>query len=850
MNRKHVGFIIYSGIFFSALLIITTCKLHPFSTLEVKANPRVYLPLGVKNYSADDYISREKIENMITSNSASGKKARVYDYIAPDGGDQLRYLLHYPAESFDFDMDKYFNNDSLSNSTLSRKFDTKISIPRMEEQRNLSIPSTAINTELLGKFNDGHAASTVPVLEGTGSVPVSSTTITFSGFETITFGSGSCFEILVDSVSTQPVTCTIENAEIKTNGLPPISGTVSGHTVTFPLDDKTIKNTIELSLTVNKTSDAAGRLKITRELKGKIKRATGVTAQTGEITLAGGTINLPLPADFYSATIGEGTIKLSMTEPSGWSGITVEEKTTVTQAGTGGLSIPGSSFQPLGTPVDLATKTLNNNPLLTYATKVKINLNNATYTAEDTLFVTFEFLVKKFSQITFNNKPDFSKTQSKPVPNDMKTWIKEIKVKKVIATVTMHNGLPAGNPIDIRLNAPEFNINGSKTFSPGESMQEYKSNPENFTLFPDSISAFNVTSTVVLPHAPSAPANTFTLNNIETNSTIAFSGNLTFNLDWEEVTIKARNNQKVSFPHNGYFDIAALLTLKDLKIAIDEIPLYFYAGSDSDLFNGTKARISLKMEYIQSDTNTTVTKTLFNDPTARDLKALPAGLFPNGATEYTGDIPPAMVTVKKGSPGTEHTVAEIVNEYPKKWKILYEMSMNEVVIQRAQYDNAKNSGKEPKINVDLLLDMPVGFTVKETSEVPLLTQKGAENTDMFGRRTASNGAVIDTVSQSIDSIELNADINNRSDFTPSFILRAKTGSGNSINKAAVMTGAKKQKITFGNEEWKKIIDTYPFSPDLYLKLDTGHYTIPRGFFVKATLSVAADAKIDYSIDRK
>ena len=635
-----------------------------------------------------------------------------------------------------------------------------------------------------------------------------------------------------------------------------IPGDITGHNVRFLLDNKTIGNNISLTLTVKDVS-GVGNLTVNRTLYGMIIRATGVTANP-EITPASGTVDIPLPEDFRSATIGEGKFKLSMDMPADWTGITIEEQTKITQAVSGGLAINPGSFQPLNTPVSLAGKTLNNQRTLTYEPKLKVKLDSATYTYQENLSVKFNFSIDKFAAITMTNKADFNKLQSEPVPDGIKGWVKNIEFNTASVKIKLKNGLPAGNDINIRLSSDCFKITPAvtKTFAYGETEQAYDCNNGNaFVLDIETLDNFDLTTAVLLP-GYNEHDNTFTLNNIRTDSKIEFSGAVQFNFDWKKIILKAKADQNISFPQTGKMDLSELTSkLKTAGIQLEEIPAYFYAGSDSGLLGSTKMSVKLTATYIETG-ETTDTPAVLVDKSNITLKALPAGIFPSDKI-FTGAIPDAMLSIKQGESGITKTLAGVMNDYPKDLQLTCTLNMNEITINRADYNNLKD--KKPKVSIDLVLDVPVGFKVESDHALSLMDMFGINmsGTDLFGRRSAHDKpfGLDDQILDSLRSIQVR--INLKKDLSgtdPKCILRFKDGLGNPINddfgnpiEKKITAAAGEPTVTLTSSELKKLLEKYPVSPELVLELPQGSYSLKRDFKLGASITVLAETDIDYSM---
>ena len=363
----------------------------------------------------------------------------------------------------------------------------------------------------------------------------------------------------------------------------------------------------------------------------------------------------------------------------------------------------------------------------------------------------------------------------------------------------------------------------------------------------ETLDNFDLTTAVLLP-GYNEHDNTFTLNNIRTDSKIEFSGSIQFNPDWEKITLKKKVDQTVSFPQTGKMDLSELTSkLKTAGIQLEEIPVYFYAGSDSTLLKDKKMDVKLTATYIKTG-ETTDTLAVLVDKSNITWEALPAGTFPSDKI-FTGAIPEAMLSIKQGESGIAKTLAGIMNDYPKDLQLTCTLNMEEIVIKREDYDKPEN--KKPKVSIDLVLDVPVGFKVESKQTPSLMDMFGINmsGADLF-RRSNQYDKPFGLDDQIFDSLqELKVDINLKNDLSgpvPKCILRFKNGSDNLIEKEITAAPGKKT-VTLTSLELKKLLEKYPVSPELVLELPQGSYSLKRDFKLGASITVSAETDIDYSM---
>ena len=839
-----------------ALAFTAACGLQPFSSVRIKAKPTVYVPLGEKSITEAEVFT--KLEETLQKNN---KNIRLYRYQPSGGDDKLRYLVHYPLQTLELDISKYFNGDPLGNggsgdnAALSQNFEKKISVPNLQQKKDVTIDVSGINQELLNRFNTG---TTIPITIPSDIIaPLlsyrRSVNVSFTGFNTIFFENGAKLTL---SSSSTPVTYTITAATMESNGAS-VPGTISldGKKIEFSLDGITINNTVSFQLTLNLTS-GSGDISLDSNLDGVIKKVTGVTASDIDVSLPPQTIPLSLPAEFEKATIAEGSMKFTAQMPNEWPGITIEEKMKVVQSGADGFSIDPSDYRPLENTISLENQKLNNQSTLSCTPAFKVKLNNATYTKQNSLPITLALDIKKFKEITLQNPSDLTVNREQDVPQDMKDWVKTIKFKTVSAKIKLDNGLPAENDIKIRLSSTSFKmlLPQERVFVSGKTEQEYSCNGGNaFDLDIEHLPKFDLKAQIILPNTTGT---TFTLKNIETGKDITLSGAVQFNPDWEEIILKAKANQTVSFPQTGRMDLSELTSkLKDSGIELEEIPAYFYAGSDSGLLGSTKMNVKLTATYIKTG-EATDTPAVLVDKSNITLKALPAGTFPSDKI-FTGVIPDAMLSIKQGEFGITKTLAGIMNDYPKDLQLACVLNMGEIVIRREDYDKPEN--KKPKVSIDLVLDVPVGFKVASDHTLSLMDMFGINmsGTDLFGRHSAHDKP-FGVDDQILDSLQaLNVHINLKNDLSgpvTKCILRFKDGLGNPINddfgnpiEKKITAAAGEQTVTLTSSELKKLLGKHPVSPELVLELPQGSYSLKRDFKLGASITVLAETDINYSM---
>lgn len=861
--HKYSKYYVYIGVLI-ALALTATCSLQPFSSVRVKARPEVHLPLGSAKITVSDI--EEKLGDIAASNedSSSGTKARIFRYAPPDatGEDknQLRYLIHYPVQSLDFDISNYFGENAVSSDTgLSYKVDEKISIPTLDTTESFTIVEPdVINAKLLEAFNNAET-STLPSIDipvGTPSghsMPID-ITINFAGFEELTLEYGTSLTLLAELPA--GMTCSFSDAKLTSNGNTFDGYNLGQDKVRFSIYNSynTISKSLRLTgtMTLGGSVSSGGTVRFRSTLEGTIKEAKGVNAHLEHLTLGGvQTVELPLPDDFKKATIEKGSLKFAIQQPEGWSGIDIKEKTKIEQSGASGLLIDPPAFRSLGTPIPLATLKLNDSKTLTYTPELDVTLTNATYRKPSKpLSADFSFSIQEFTDLTLKNKDTLAIAKTEPIPEAMKKWINKREFNEVSATVKMDNGLPEGNPITVKLSSTALNISPqSQEFPSQKSTEHTYSSSADWILDVQHTHTLDLNATVELPNYNDSDK-TFTLKNISTGTDIKVSVETKFTLDWKKITLKAQTGQSFSYPQgdNNFIDLSALSNLKKAYLKMPDMPVYVYAGTASGLLADKPIKIGLSARYKEEGSSTPQSMTLCNE-TPCILQNFPADKFVDTKKEYTEAIPPYSFAIKHGI--TDNTLADIFNKYPTGVQLAYTVTMDEMEVDRATYDNIINAGGKAEIKLDVLLEIPVGFTIETTDPISFMPfMKGIGERDILNRTSANDKLLDERITKALQSIQLNANIRNESGFQPTITFQAKAEDGSVlVEKELSSVTGKQDPLKFTKDDWNKLQNTYPVYPEILLQFPADKRTIKinKDFTVSASLSVSAKTDIDYSM---
>ncbi|WP_039915388.1 hypothetical protein [Treponema phagedenis] len=856
------------------------CSFKPFNKIQIKAQPTLEAPLGVREFSANSYLSKEKIQKILTDKTKDEKtkantikRIAVYDYIPkseqdPNRKKQLRYLIHYSITDIDLNFDNYA--DAIGDTLSAEMEEQQISFvtPKIETSQTVHIPFSDINTGLLNAIGKGKNSLSIPRVSKSSltQVPANLSDIGFKGFQKLEFGENSSLIITVTRGVPSQDFYAVEAATLM-NGSETVArwnGTAPTDPIRFDLSNKSLSPSAIITFMVKSNKDADDvPIQISYQLEGKIKKAEGITIDPIEVSIP--EISFPLDVDekFQSAKIAEGEVKMQANLPADWTGITPNIKRSIQQ--TSGLNVTDRDFTSANTALSLTNQTVNKNPINASAT-MQIVFNNATITETEPIPLQTKIKIEKFNSVSFKPEHNLEYKYKQKFSQDVQKWLTAIEFNKVIAEIEIQNGLPKGidandNTINVTAGSKAFHIpektegfpageTNKKSIKGGKDLEiKFADNPDiDFTvkIFPPGYNEVNKIITVY---------------NISSGQELSFKGKVKIIFDWKTLTVDSGQTVKDSYPEDStYIDLSEVSAiLKKSHLKIHEIPAYFYIGSPA-LKN---KKVKPKVKIWANTTNSTGEKQKIimasnNDPATADYvekevkeKSLPIPLA-DEKIPYTGEIPENAVKLKKEKDNNVWaTFMDIINEYPESLKIYYEFDLGEIILNKRDIQRLLHEGRNTKLQADILIDVPVGFEVTEDSTLSFADIMDEKRTDIFGREQGSTSSTVDTISQYLHSVLLCAKVENTTGLASSFTLQAFDKDKKPIfDPKELMVGqaSNEAQILFTGQELQKIKDTIPFIPEIVMKIPKGNYYIERDAKLKANLSIIANTDIDYTYD--
>ena len=731
-------FVLFSFIAGVAFLLAACSNVTLFNKVQVKGAPSIYAPLGGTKVEVKDFLTAEKISEMLGKDS----KFKVYNYTGDADSKALTFLMEYPIMEMPLNFDEYLGKLDLS------KMDT--SIPAME----FSIPTLDFSL----------ASQTVAV---PGGEDLKGQTLNEQSAQ------------LLNQTIGQNKSLAIEERKItlKSEGL--------------------------------KSAVFAEGNKITLTMEPTIE-GISVSSANISMTLPGGSEEINFTdtnnAGTYTANLGKKTIS---------NGDFVIKGTIFVSANVvAGTQIPAEG---IGVKIEMGLDLDKGFESATIAVPAGTNLDQ---------------------------------TVNTPLPEEMTKLVSSITFETVGAAVTLNNGLPAGNDINVTVSSTTLSITEKKEAFPAQSTATKKFLGQNVTLQPATQSNIDMKMKVELPGYKSAD-NTFTVQNVKPGEKYSVGGSVAFEANWQQATVKTDKPFEGSYPAGGGepMKLSDLWKLIPEGISFKEIGAYLYMEAPMDIKMSGYMTMNEKSLWGSTEKKETLSKS-----------TAPVGPKEGEWTDYVDPI--------KASVNLSDKLLDILKGQPDSLSFKYSLEAEEVKINKEQVSGTQSLRavmlmKLPmalEINSDKMVDKPKDLPFKEKG-VPIdvftlakvYSDEPDANKDLFKREEPwSLDDEINTLLDQLQSLKMELDYTND--------LGMSLGawfydSGTEISKNFTLEqGSGTINLDFGLEEIKKIIQVYPFSPKLYVFLpDTTPeqpFVLNRDGKLGFTLTVAAAADIDYTYDLK
>lgn len=183
---------------------LISCKMSLFSKVEVKAAPNIYAPLGEKTLEIKEFVSLEKMENLIGTDN----EALVFQYpqnqdgAAANENAPMTFMIYYPIMELPLNLGEYIEGIDLSSFNAAIP-EVEFTVPELE---GLTVPEQTITVpgsqSFAGSTIDSTTAELVNNLIGeAGNLSIEERTINIEGegLKSLVLAEGSAITLTIGS---------------------------------------------------------------------------------------------------------------------------------------------------------------------------------------------------------------------------------------------------------------------------------------------------------------------------------------------------------------------------------------------------------------------------------------------------------------------------------------------------------------------------------------------------------------------------------------------------------------------------------------------------------------------------
>lgn len=631
----------------------------------------------------------------------------------------------------------------------------------------------------------------------------------------------------------------------------------------------------------------------------KIKEIKGLKMDLGEQGKLSVDQNIYIGTDdtFVSCVIGEGSIFSVAKIPETWKGIYSYPDLTIEGAlkKSDGSSIVESDFSKtdenlpyiLNRNLNLSGYTFSKEPEAIHVKgTVQIKLDDVNgadiYLEQDTTdlnkikvdtrcsITEIESIIIDTAKAGIQDKLSFKDEQE--LPPEIKTYVDNIVLTKAGIEGTYTNTLPQGNYF-----TAEFSSNflfasptpKSQDFSNGEKLplsEELINTTENTIKFSDS-SKIDYALQIKLPEATSEHPEYAQFKNVKIGETYKIAINIKPVFDWKSITINtAASEMQLKQKIETDFNLSAMF--KDIsssfgddeffkKIELTQMPLYLYFSCPSqlDVLKNIEYKGILKFVcgdeklYVVGDEENRIEK----DGTLKFITSKPLE-FKNSSEEsqivisdiskypnsYFGNLADMVNSTKNIQD------SKLIIEYCLRISDPDNKEKDKITISKSDFEQIKADTSTSTISIFARIIIPL--EMKITKQIDLNINKLAnlnEDTDIFNRTEAPDLSEIMKYAQIVESMSVsynseNKFFNYQNDSSKSLQFIFDTGMTNLTTNVYGEKGnlnLKNGTIKIVYEDIKKILEQYPFTPKMTVRLPEGNVYLPQDPSIKINCNI-------------
>lgn len=631
----------------------------------------------------------------------------------------------------------------------------------------------------------------------------------------------------------------------------------------------------------------------------KIKEIKGLKMDLGEQGNLSVDQNIYIGTDdtFVSCVIGEGFISSVAKIPETWKGISSVPDLTIEGAlkKSDGSSIVESDFSKtdenlpyiLNRNLNLKGCTFSREPEAIHVkgtVQIKLDSENGAdiYLEKDTTglnkikvdttcsITEIQSIIIDTAKAGIQDKLSFKDEQE--LPPEIKTYVDNIILTKAGIEGTYTNTLPQENDF-----TAEFSSNflfssptpKSQVFSKGEKLplsEELINTTETKIKFSDS-SKIDYALQIKLPGATPEHPEYAQFKNVKIGETYKIAINIKPVFDWKSITINTaasemQLNQKIETDFNlsaMFKDISSSFGDDDFfkKIELTQMPLYLYFSCPSqlDVLKNIQYKGILKFVcgdeklYVVGDEENGIEK----DGTLKFITSKPLE-FKNSSEEsqivisdiskypnsYSGNLANMVNSTKNIQD------SKLIIEYCLRISDSENKEKDKITISKSDFDQIKADTSTSTISIFARIIIPL--EMKITEQIDLNINKLAnlnEDTDIFNRTEAPDLSEIMKYAQIVESMSVsynseNKFFNYQNDSSKSLQFIFNTGMTNLTTNVYGEKGdlnLKNGTIKIVYEDIKKILEQYPFTPKMTVRLPEGNVYLPQDPCIKINCNI-------------
>ena len=600
---------------------------------------------------------------------------------------------------------------------------------------------------------------------------------------------------------------------------------------------------------------------------------------------------------FVSCVIGEGSLSAIAKIPETWKGIYSVPDLTIEGAlkKSDGSSIVESDFNKtdenlpyiLNRNLNLEGCTFSREPEAIHVKgTVQIKLDDVNgadiYLEKDTtglnkIKVDTTCSITEIQNITIDTakagiQDKLSFKDEQPLPPEIATYVDNIILTKAGIEGTYTNTLPEGNDFSVEF-ISNFLFSSaepkSQVFEHGENLplnEELINTTENTIKFSDS-SKIDYALQIKLPGATLEHPEYAQFKNVKIGETYKIAINIKPVFDWKSITINtAASGIQLDQTIETDFNLSAMF--KDIsssfgdddffkKIELTQMPLYLYFSCPNQLDVLKNIQYKGILKFVCGDEKLYVVGDEENgieeDRTLTFTTSKPLE-FENSSEESQIVISDISKYPSSCSKDLAKMVNSTKNIQDSKLTIEYclrisdskDEEKSQITISKTDFDKIKDDKSPSTISIFARIIIPLEMNI--TEQIDLNINKLAnlsEDSDIFNRTEAPDLSEIMKYAQIVESMSVTYKSDNRffnyqNDSSKSLQFIFDTGMTNLTTNVYGETGdlnLKNGKITVVYEDIKKILEQYPFTPKISVRLPQGTVYLPQDPSIKISCSI-------------